>query len=60
MDPLGANMQDRGGGVVAARGQPAKTPYPQLPTPIHPAWPLSGPRVSVPGNGKRFKRLELL
>lgn len=30
------------------------------PTPIQPAWPLSGPHVSVPGNGKRFKLLELL
>lgn len=63
MDPLVVNMLDRegggGGGVVVARGQPAKTPYPP-PNPFHSASPLSGPRVSVPGNGKRFKLLELL
>lgn len=56
MDTLDANMKEDRGGVA----NPAKTPYPLLPPPPYPAWPLSVPRLSVPGNGKHFKLLEQL
>lgn len=44
--------------MAAARGRPAINTLP--PTPVRLDRPLSGPHVSVPGNGKRFKLLELL
>lgn len=44
--------------MAAARGRSALNTLP--PTPVRLAWALSGPHVSVPSNGKRFKLLELL